>query len=101
MSTKCSIILIVDNFSTFVGLYPEKTTSTLEFVKVIYWVGIFGVPKVLRSDRGSQFTSDIAEIRKYLLKYEQLVVVPYHRQGNSYFTASDAGGRSLSLSFSV
>ena len=27
------IILIVDNFSKFVGLYPAKTTSNLEFVK--------------------------------------------------------------------
>ena len=27
------IILIVDNFSKFVGLYPVKSTSTLEFVK--------------------------------------------------------------------
>ena len=28
------IILIVDNFSKFFGLYPEKNTSTLEFVRV-------------------------------------------------------------------
>ena len=27
------IILTVDNFSKFVGLYPAKSTSTLEFVK--------------------------------------------------------------------
>ena len=45
------IILIVDNFSKFVGLYPANRTSTLEFVKAfLSWVGIFGVPKTLRSD---------------------------------------------------
>ena len=45
------IIHIVDNFSKFVGLYPAKNTSTLEFVKAfLSWVGIFGVPKILNSD---------------------------------------------------
>ena len=37
------IILIVDNFSKFVGLYSATSTSTLEFVKAfLSWVGIFG-----------------------------------------------------------
>ena len=50
------IILIVDDFSTFVGLYPAKTVSTLEFVNAILsWVGIFGVSK-LESDGGSHRT---------------------------------------------
>ena len=48
------IILIVDNF---VGLYPAKTISTFEFVKVLSWVRIFGVPKVLRSDGSAVFGS--------------------------------------------
>ena len=40
------IILIVDNFSKFVGLYPANSTSTRDFVKAfLSWVGIFGVPK--------------------------------------------------------
>ena len=30
------IILCVDNFSKFVGRYPEKTVSTLEFVRASY-----------------------------------------------------------------
>ena len=78
------IILIVDNFSKFVGPYPAKNTSTLEFVKdFLSWVGIFGVPKILRSDGGSQFSSDMAERLKFLLKYQHLIIVPYHPQGNS------------------
>jgi hypothetical protein len=73
-----------DNFSKFVGLYPAENTSTLEFVKAfLSWVGIFGVPKILRSDGGSQFSSDMAERLKYLLKYQHLIIVPYHPQGNS------------------
>ena len=50
------IILIVDNFSNFVGLLPAKNTSMLEFLKAfLSWVGIFGAPKILRSDVASQF----------------------------------------------
>ena len=63
------IILIVDNFSKFVGLYPANSTSTLEFEKAfLSWVGIIGVPKTLRSDRGSQFTSNMAQALKDILK---------------------------------
>ena len=70
------IILIIDNFLKFVGLYPEKNTSTLEFVKALMsWVGIFGVPKILKSDGGSQFSSNMAEILKYLLKYQHLIIL--------------------------
>ena len=45
------------------------------------WIGIFGVPKILRSD--TQFALDMAERLKYLLKYQHLIIVPYHPQGNS------------------
>ena len=54
-------ILIVDNFSKFVGLYPAKNTSTLEFVKAFLLLGIFGVPKILRSEGSSQFSSDMKD----------------------------------------
>ena len=45
-------------------------------------VGVFGVSKVLRSDGGSQFSSDTDRL-KYLLKCEHLIIVPYYPQGNS------------------
>ena len=44
---------------------------------------VFGVPNVLRSDGGSQLSSDMAERLKYLLKYEHLIIGPYHPQVNS------------------
>ena len=70
------IVLIVNNFSKFVGLYPAKTVSTLEFVKAfLSWAGIFGLSKVLRSDEGSQFnSSDMAVRLKILLKYQHIIV---------------------------
>ena len=46
---------------------------------------------VLRSDGGSQFSSDMAEALKYFL--EHLVVVLYHPEGNS-MAERDEGGMS-------
>ena len=78
------IILIADNFSKFLGLYPANSISTLEFIKAFQsWVGIFGVRKTLRSDGGSQFTSNMAQAVKDIFKYQHIVVVPYHHQANS------------------
>ena len=78
------IIFLVDNFLKFVGLYPETSTSTLEFEKAfLSWVGIFGVPKTLRSDGGSQSTSNMVRALKDILKYQHIIVVLYHPQANS------------------
>ena len=56
------------------------------------WIDIFGVPKVLKSDGGSQFSSNMGDTLKYLLKYEHLVVVPYHPQGISMAERRIEGG---------
>ena len=41
------IIVIVDNFSKIVRLYPTRNTTFKEFVyALLQWVSIFGVPKM-------------------------------------------------------
>ena len=45
-------------------------------------MGIFGVPKEITSDGGSQFTSKLSEDLSNLLGYKHLVVVPYWPQAN-------------------
>ena len=46
------IIVIVENFSKLVGLYPAQNTMSKEFVRaLIQWVTIFGVPKEIRYHR--------------------------------------------------
>ena len=38
------IVVIVDNFSKFVGLNPERSTTSKDLIgALIQWVGIFGV----------------------------------------------------------
>ena len=50
------VILLSDNFSKLVNLYPVKNILNLKFVRAFQtWVGVL-VPKNLRSYVGSQFT---------------------------------------------
>ena len=52
------IVVIVNNFSESVGFYPARSTTSKDFIgSLLQWMGIFGVPKEIRSDVGSQFTS--------------------------------------------
>ena len=45
-------------------------------------MSIFGVPKEIRSDGGSQFTSKLATDLATLIRYKHFVVVAYHPQAN-------------------
>jgi Chromo (CHRromatin Organisation MOdifier) domain/Integrase zinc binding domain/Integrase core domain len=77
------IIAIVDNFSKFVTLYATQSTQAQDFVRsLVEHVGLFGVPKNLRTDGGTQFTAKVCKELSQLLKYEHLVIVPYHPQAN-------------------
>ena len=73
----------MDNFSKLVGLYPAQNTTSKEFVRALtQWVSIFGIPKEIRSDGGSQFTSQLLADLCSLLHYHYLLVVAYHPQAN-------------------
>jgi len=43
----------------------------------------YSFSKIFRSDGESQFSSDMVERLKYLLKYQHLIIIPYHPHGNS------------------
>ena len=50
------IIVIVDNFSKLVGLYPARNTTSKEFVHtLLQWVSIFGVLKRFAQMRALRF----------------------------------------------
>jgi hypothetical protein len=77
------VILIVDDFSKFVQLYPTRSTTSEEFaMALVQWVALFGVPRQVRSDGASQFNSNLALDLRNLLNYHQLTVVAYHAQAN-------------------
>ena len=52
------IIVIVNNFSKLIELYPAKNTTSKDCLgELLQWVSIFGVHKEIRSDGGSQFAA--------------------------------------------
>ena len=74
------VIVIVDNFSKLVGLYPAQNTTSKEFVwTLLQWVSILGA-KEIRTDGGSHLTSQVSSNLCSLLVYHHLVVVAYHPQ---------------------
>jgi len=64
------IVVNVGNFRKFVRLYPASTTSKDLICALLQWVGIFVVPKEIRSDGGLQFTSKFSEDLSALLRYK-------------------------------
>ena len=82
---------IVDNFSKFINLFPSRSTTAIEFVfAMVKHMGTFGIPKSIRTDGGTQFTASVCEELSKLLKYEQLVIVPYHPQANGLIERRNA-----------
>ena len=55
------IVVVIDCFSRFVALYPVKGTSARKFCSTLLtWSGTFWSPEEIITDRGTQFTSDLA-----------------------------------------
>ena len=49
---------------------------------LISHIGVFGVPKKVRTDGGTQFTAKVCQELSKMLKFEHLVIVPYHTEAN-------------------
>ena len=53
------ILVMIDNFTRFVTLYPCRTTDAKEAAKhLLSHIGLFGQPEYIQSDKGSQFVND-------------------------------------------
>jgi hypothetical protein len=77
------ILVIIDNFSKFCGLYATVNVTSVDFMEaLLQWIGLFGAPKRIRTDQGTQFTSKLAEDMSAFLKYDHLKIVAYSPQAN-------------------
>jgi transposase InsO family protein len=77
------ILVIIDNFSKFVMLYPTVSTDAASYVKsLLHHIGLFGIPQRIRSDGGTQFTAGISQQLASFLGYTHIVILPYHPQAN-------------------
>ena len=56
------VLVIIDNFSRFVQLYPTRSADGDAVVTALAdWITHYGLPKMWTSDRGSHFNNDIIE----------------------------------------
>ena len=77
------ILHFMCSFSKFNLLVPTKTTDAMSYVHgLMEWIGLFGVPKTIRSDGGTQFTANVCKELASLMGIKHLVIIPYHPQAN-------------------
>lgn len=81
---KCYIITATDAFSKWAVATPVQTIRTATLIKFLeeHILAIHGIPQVIITDRGTQFTSD--EWLKYIDKMNitHKLTTPYHPQTN-------------------
>lgn len=68
------VLVIIDNFSRFVSLYPCVSTGAEEAARYLFdHIERYGAPDQIQSDKGSQFVNDTI---KYL--YKRIGIEPIH-----------------------
>lgn len=77
------ILVVIDAFSKFVQLFPCPDVSAMSYLRVaIMHVGLFGLMTELRTDGGSQFTSQLAKDLASWFSFAHVVIAAYHPQAN-------------------
>ena len=86
----CYVLAIIDCFCRWLELYPLKGTSAEEAADcLINYVGRFGIPSNLRSDRGPQFANQCIANLCQLLGVEQDLTIAYSKQENAIVECSN------------
>jgi transposase InsO family protein len=78
------ILTMIDRSSRWLEAVPLKSTSTAECARALFdtWVARFGVPSVLTSVRGPQFTSAVWALLCEKLQIQHMTTTAYHLQSN-------------------
>ena len=73
------LLVIIDVFTGFIILRPLKTNSADIVARKLWKVfAIFGIPKILQSDNGSEFSNEIIRILVKLVGIEHRFISPYN-----------------------
>lgn len=79
----CYIVVIVDNFSHWVGTYACANKSAVCAARaLIHHIGTFGAPARIRSDGGGEFCNDIVKQLAHMIDFKQVVIQPYLHSAN-------------------
>jgi hypothetical protein len=77
------LLILVDVCTRFVILEPIPNKETLTVAKVLFRLfSLIGFPRVLQSDNGREFVSDIMKEMTTTMEVQHRLVTPYHPRGN-------------------
>ncbi|KAJ0177013.1 hypothetical protein K1T71_007022 [Dendrolimus kikuchii] len=75
------ILTIQDDLTKFSSAYPIRSTTAEETSEcLLHYISIFGIPKMILTDQGPNFTSDLFKKTCEFLKIKNLWSSPYHPQ---------------------
>jgi hypothetical protein len=78
------VLVIIDNFTRFVELYPCKTTQAEEAAKLLLnHVGRYGIPQQLLSDMGPQFVNELISQLAKTIGTEHVKTLSYSKEENA------------------
>ncbi|CAF4870377.1 unnamed protein product [Pieris macdunnoughi] len=75
------ILTFQDDLTKFSSAYPIRSTTAEETSEcLLHYISIFGIPKSILTDQGTNFTSDLFKKTCEFLKIKNLWASPYHPQ---------------------
>jgi len=76
-------LVVIDNFSRFVELYPLQSVDANEAAeRILEFVSRYGQPQQILSDGGTQFLNDTVKELCKLLQVSTIVATPYSKEEN-------------------
>ena len=78
------ILVVCDRFTKLVRTIPLRTITSLAVAQAFcyHWVFVYGMPKTLLSDNGTQFSSKFFQACCIELGIKQVFTTAYHPQCN-------------------
>ena len=78
------ILVIIDNFSRYVGLYAIKGVTALEIARcILIHIGTFGCPEIIQMDNGSEFINDTVKEVIKLIGTTSAAILAYSKEENA------------------
>jgi hypothetical protein len=80
------VLTVIDGFTkwAFAIAIPNKEAKTIALALKRMVFKVYGPPRQIHSDKGSEFVNEIVNELNKLYHVKQTTTIPYHPQGNSY-----------------
>lgn len=75
------ILTVQDDLTKFSTAYPLRSTTSEETTDcLVHFISLFGIPRIILTDQGTNFTAELFKRTCQFLKIKQLWSSPYHPQ---------------------